>query len=753
MKKSQNTKNVSAPSQKKTKRKKIVLACLISLVLVPVFSVAIGITAFEIWASGAKLDETLMPTQSALPTFFDSRGEKIDVDGNNYLSPAEIPDNLKNAFVALEDKRFYSHKGYDPVRMVGAMLSNAKSKSLKEGASTITQQLVKNTHLTQQKTLKRKLNEIAIAKKTEKRYSKDEILAMYLSVIYFGHGAYGVKDASKLYFSKEVADLSLSECATLAGIVKNPKKYSPIENLPECTKRRDLVLSVMQKEGYLTADVCKKAQNEPICTHMTRKNRDFLSAYVKKASLEACKKLNITQYQLNNSGYKIYTNLDVELQNAVANVARDGIFRQSDDVDVAIVVIDNLSHEIVAGYSSLPYEIRAQAGSVLKPLAVYAPAINENLLTLATPVVDEKVDFSGYSPRNFNDKYYGETTVEEGIKKSMNSVALKTLSYVGLDKSAQYISNFGINIEYSDKNMTIALGATANGVSPVDIAKAYSVFACGGKKYDDGLINFISADDRKIYVKDDTSHPVLRKSTADIMTYALKNTAAEGTAKTLSALPFQVAAKTGTAQRADGNNSDAWCASYNQEYTVVVWHGSSKGMSEKGGGLPTKQCLAVWKEIEKRHTLSQNFEYCDDVAACDIDTYATQKNKQVMLASQNTPIEYRKTSVFDKNNLPCVSSEFDKIDSFDFDVNVTGGKVEIVLKTEPIYEYKLYRTQFGSETLVLTIDGNGDEMRFVDTLLFPAPCVYKMQCTIKCNQSASAQVEKTIYPIQSDFWQ
>lgn len=206
-----------------------------------------------------------------------------------------------------------------------------------------------------------------------------------------------------------------------------------------------------------------------------------MSAYVKKASLEACKKLNITQYQLNNSGYKIYTNLDVELQNAVANVARDEIFRQSDDVDVAIVVIDNLSHEIVAGYSSLPYEIRAQAGSVLKPLAVYAPAINENLLTLATPVVDEKVDFSGYSPRNFNNKYYGETTVEEGIKKSMNSVALKTLSYVGLDKSAQYISNFGINIEYSDKNMALALGATANGVSPVDIAKAYSVFACGGK--------------------------------------------------------------------------------------------------------------------------------------------------------------------------------------------------------------------------------------------------------------------------------
>ena len=230
MKKSQNEKNVSVFDSKKTKRKKIILVTLITLLLLPILILGISVGIFEAWANGVNIDESLLPTQTALPVFYDSLGEKIDVHGDSYLAPEDIPTDLKNAFVALEDKRFYSHKGYDPVRIVGALVSNAKSKSVKEGASTITQQLVKNTHLTQEKTVKRKLKEIAIAKKLEKEYTKDEILAMYLSVIYFGNGAYGVKDAGKLYFSKDVGDLSLAECATLAGIVKNPKKYSPLSN-------------------------------------------------------------------------------------------------------------------------------------------------------------------------------------------------------------------------------------------------------------------------------------------------------------------------------------------------------------------------------------------------------------------------------------------------------------------------------------------------------------------------------------------
>ena len=426
--------------------------------------------------------------------------------------------------------------------------------------------------------------------------------------------------------------------------------------------------------------------------------------------------------------------------------------RESDDVNRAIIVIDNLTHEIVASYSSVPYEIKAQAGSVLKPIAVFAPAIDQNLVTLSTPIIDEKVEYSGYSPRNFNDKYYGETTIEEGIKKSMNSVALKTISYVGLNKSAQYISNFGINIEYSDKNMALALGATANGVSPYEVAKAYSVFASGGNKFDDTLIDFISKDSRKVFVRNDVSNCVIKRATADIMTYALCDTVNDGTARTLSTLPFQVAAKTGTAQRNDTCNSDAWCASFNQEYTVVVWHGSEKGMNEKGGGLPAKQCLAVWNEIADRYTLSQNFEYSDDVTLCDVDEYATKKNKTVMIASENTPIEYRKQCIFSKDLLPASSFEFEKINSFDFDIRLDGKTVEMIFDSEPIYEYHVFKNQFGSEELVCVINGNGDTIRFTDTLVFPSPCTYKVRCAIKNNQNVNLEVERTVYPDYSDFY-
>ena len=176
--------------------------------LLPIVVMSFTAAGFAIWANGVSLDKSLLPTANAKPVFYDINGEKIEYLTDDYVLPNQIPDDLKNAFIALEDKRFYSHKGYDPIRIGGAIISNIKSRSVKEGASTITQQLVKNTHLSNERTINRKLKEIAIARKLEKEYSKDEILAMYLSVIYFGNGAYGVKQASRLYFDKEISELS-----------------------------------------------------------------------------------------------------------------------------------------------------------------------------------------------------------------------------------------------------------------------------------------------------------------------------------------------------------------------------------------------------------------------------------------------------------------------------------------------------------------------------------------------------------------
>ena len=199
--------------------KKIILTVFIVLLAV-ILLVCLG---FGIWVasvtSDAKLNKALLPTSNAQPVFYDKDGKEILIEKTPALSPEDIPKSLSDAFVAIEDKRFYEHKGVDYRRVLGAIVSNLKSKSLKEGASTITQQLVKNTHLTQEKSLKRKLNEMAIAKEVEKNYSKAEIMAMYLSVIYFGAGLYGVRDAAALYFGKDLNELTVAQCATLAGII------------------------------------------------------------------------------------------------------------------------------------------------------------------------------------------------------------------------------------------------------------------------------------------------------------------------------------------------------------------------------------------------------------------------------------------------------------------------------------------------------------------------------------------------------
>lgn len=751
MKKQPTIKNLLTKEQKRTKKKKIVLTTLLVLVLLPIVGTSLAVAGFAIWANGVSLDKSLLPTANAKPVFYDINGEKIEYLTDDYVLADQIPDDLKNAFIALEDKRFYSHKGYDPIRIGGAIISNIKSRSVKEGASTITQQLVKNTHLSNERTVDRKLKEIAIARKLEKEYSKDEILAMYLSVIYFGNGAYGVKQASRLYFDKEISDLTLEECATLAGIVKNPRKYSPFAKEEDCIARRNLVLSVMLKEGYITQESKEIASNSPLDKategKSSKSQKKYCDYYIKKATDEVCNMLGITKYQLNNSGYEIYTNLDVNLQKCLYDNAKNSQFFESDDVQSVQIVVDNVQNAVVACYSSLGYDIKRQAGSVMKPVAVYAPAIDMNLVSLATPAVDEKIDFGGYRPSNFNDKYYGETTIRDAIKKSMNSVAVKTLSYVGLTQSAEYISNFGINLEYFDQNYALALGATANGVSPTEICSAYTALANNGIYKDNSFVKYVVSDGNKIYISSQTpSRSVVKSSTASIITSALSDTVKDGTARTLSALPFEVAAKTGTAERTDGKNSDAWCIGYNDNYTVCVWHGSDDGTSERGGGYPAMNNKSIWRSINNYRPQPKSLTYCDEVEWKDIDMYASKKYKQVMLASQNTPIEYRKTEIFPIGANIETSRCFDEVEDFDFSLCANANRVQITLDTQDIYTYNVYREDFYGKNLVCKVQGNGEQKIIYDTpLAFFDVVKYTIECEISSNADIKKSSTKLVY--------
>lgn len=676
--------------KKRKKRKKIIIATVSVVIALPLAAMGIAAAAFAVYSNNVEIDASLLPTASSLPAFYDKNGARMNYSEDKYVSPDSIPENVEKAFVALEDKRFYSHKGYDLVRIAGAVFNNVKAGKLKEGASTITQQLVKNTHLSQERTLKRKLKEIAIASKLEKQYSKKEILAMYLSVIYFGGGAYGINAASNLYFGKTPDELTLGECATLAGVIKNPSKYSPKNSVFNATERRNVVLDVMRREGCISDDELKLAKEEKLKVKASVEKSGAEKFYIARVIEEVCAALDMTKYQLNNSGLKIYTNYDPAIQTALKSEAAFGGNFESKNVDSAAVVIDNASGAIVAHYSSLPYDVTRQAGSVLKPIAVYAPALDKNIITTATPVTDEPINFGGWTPQNFDNKYYGDVTPREALMRSMNSVAVKIIDYLGTDAAADYLSKMDIYLSEEDKNYGLALGATAKGLKPVMIAGAYAALARGGSYIRPSYIKYVTDGESKLYSNETPeSSRVFGKDTAYLTTSMLMDTVKDGTARSLSGLGFEIASKTGTAQKADGKNSDAWNASYTNEHTVIVWHGADS-MSEKGGGYPTRHARSIWKSVYADRPAPSAFQVPENIFSAEIDTYSTKINKKVTLANKNTPAKYKTTEVFSVSNLPdSAGSAFDSIPEPEWRAVKSSKTVEIFIERSDAYEYSL----------------------------------------------------------------
>lgn len=663
------------------------------------FSLALGVLVlcagiilicFSLWADEKTVDASLLPEGKNVPVFFDSDGNEIEYISDSYLSPDEVPENLKKAFVALEDKRFYSHDGIDTYRILGATVENVKQGKLVEGASTITQQLVKNTHLTAEKSFKRKINEMAIAMKIEEEYSKDEILSMYLSVIYFGSGAYGVKDASRLYFGCTPDALTLSQCATLAGIVKNPKKYSPLNSIENAEKRRNLVLSVMLNEGYISSEEYDDALGEKIVVNKSQSaNHDF---YIDRVIEEITGNLGITRYQLDNSGYKIYTNMDRKLQSALEKESVNALNFKSENTENESIIIDNIENKVVAHFSSAGYPVSRQAGSTLKPLVVYAPALQENLITLATPLLDEKTTFGDWTPQNYENVYYGDVTPRDAIKKSINTVAVKIGSYLGENKMLYYGKKFGLSLSDADENLTLALGATKKGNTTIEIATAYSALANGGTFSSPSYVDYVTLNDKKVYSNTVKFSKVIDENTAYLLTDCLIDTVKDGTAKTLSVLPYMIAAKTGT------TDNDAWCASYTSRHTLVVWHGGD----ETGGGHPTMHAKRVYQKIYSNY-YPANFKAPTTVKTENVDLYSTLKNKSVTLANDCTPPKFVKSELFKiDDDLSSNHSKFESA-SVDFSVSVANGKAIIEFSPESVYDYELSRVDALGEKIVFTL--------------------------------------------------
>lgn len=585
-----------------------------------------------------------------------------------------IPEHVKNAFIAIEDSRFYKHNGIDFIRIAGALADDLKHGSLKQGASTISQQLVKNTSLTGVKTISRKLQEAVMAYKLEQAYTKDEILEMYLNYIPFGKGAFGIEAAAKAYFGTNAASLSLAQAAMLAGIIKAPTRYAPHLNMQNSIKRRNLVLSEMVKSGFISSQESKKAQTEPVV--LAENNKFNHGYYIDMVLGEAEELLHIDSEELLSGGYRIYTTLDQKLQKIIDSLYEDESnfppdSRDGEQCQSAFVVLDSKTSEVRALVGGRSYEtrrginraadIKRQPGSAIKPILVYAPAMEKLRYTPTTLVLDEKEDFNGYVPKNFTDSYEGWVTLRHAACYSLNLPAVRLLSKIGIQPAKLFASSVGITFEEQDLGLTLALGGFTKGVSPLCLAGAYTPFANGGCYSLPSCISKIENGRGEIvYERADTRTCVISDKTAFFMTSMLKSAAETGTARRVHAEGVDIAAKTGTsgADSLTGGNRDVWTVAYNPEYTMCCWMGFDNTddahclpAEVTGGTYPAILIQKLFSDIYGG-AAAPVFTKPKGVIEAKIDIKSVLTEDKPMLASAFTPDDQTALEYFLEENAP-----------------------------------------------------------------------------------------------------
>ena len=599
---------------KKARKIAIFTLIIISIVLL---SGAIGFLVVSL--DGAELITNALPSEKQRLLYLDKNGDIIK--GGDYVTIDKISKHIQNAFIAVEDKRFYSHNGIDHKRLVGAAIKNIKTRSFSQGGSTISNQLIKNTHLNGEKTFKRKLKEAKITLDLEKKYTKEQILEMYLNVIYFGKGIYGVKNACKTLFNKSTMEVSPVEAASLAATVANPSKYSVLTNYDLNLQRTRLVLSLMHSANYLTNQEYDHAMGQEITMNYSDYDNNCVNYYIKSAYFEIKGILSEKQANTLKPPFRVLTYFDPVIQSS----AKDALLLYETDCQNTkneIMIADNRSRGVVAYVSNdtTTFDRKRQQGSLLKPF-IYAKAIDSGKLLPDSPLLDREIEINGYRPNNYAKEYAGWITARDALSSSKNTVAVKLLYDLGVENGFNAIQKTGIKLNEKDKTLSLALGGTTYGSTLSEITEGYLTLANQGKHAKTAFVDkIVDADGKIIYqntIKEDT---VFSPETAFLTTDMLKTTAKTGTAKQLRCLPYEVAAKTGTVA-ADRGNSDAWCAAYTSEHTFVCrYSGVENSMDDKvtGGNHPTKSIRSVMKRVY-RDNMPSAFECPVSLKTATID--------------------------------------------------------------------------------------------------------------------------------------
>ena len=598
-----------------------------------IFITSVMIMAVSVWYgfSGMfapkNMDEQLQP--DAASEFYDNKGTLIyttlSEERRIPININYIPDHTQKAFIAIEDNRFYDHLGIDFRGTARAVVSTLSGREV-QGGSTITQQLAKNAFLTQERTITRKIKEAFLARELEKRYTKDEILEMYLNHIYFGQGAYGVESAARYYFNKEAKDLNIAESATLAAIPKSPNYFNPFENPKASKERQEIVIDQMVKYGFITEAQGAAAKKEELKLATTAKKREdnpnfyFIDMITQKVIDE------LGAEALYKGGLKVYTTLDSDMQKAAIEslkhlpapvIEEKDLGKLKEDEhpvaytdknkltqpQVALVAIDpNTGHvkAMLGGrgqdkFNRATLSVR-QPGSSFKPF-VYLTGM-ANGFTPASIMEDKEEEFDkDWKPRNVTKKWYGKVTLRTAIARSMNIPTIRLAREVGVRKVVETAQKMGISTletegKYTDANLSMAIGGLSHGVSPLEMASAYGVFATNGilcKPF--ALLKITDARGQTLYEQETVAKRVMDPKPIYSTVDMLKDVLIWGSGGGMG-IGRPAAGKTGTTD----NYVDAWFVGFTPDLSTAVWVGDDNNRTldnMSGSGTP----LSIWHDF------------------------------------------------------------------------------------------------------------------------------------------------------------
>ena len=662
--------------------KKILLWVAGIVVLLMVASAAL----FFYYASSApKISRSDLTSQS-ITTIYDDQNRVISRLGaqkREYAKDNQIPKQLKNAVVSIEDRRFYKHHGVDTIRILGAATSNVFGRSAgMQGGSTLTQQLVKLSVFStaaSDRTLKRKAQEAWLAINVEQHFSKSQILDFYINKVYMGNGIYGMQTAAQYYYGKDLNDLDLSQLALLAGMPQSPTYYNPlVSNTKYATQRRNEVLNAMVRSNYITQSQANQAASESVTAGLdpdhgnisgsgTAVDSKVVDPYVKQVLAD----LQAQGYDPYSDGLKVHTNLDLDAQQHLYDAANKNVQFQNDKMQAGVAVTDPHNGQIIAMLGgrhtgnvvyglNRAVQSNRSSGSTAKPLMDYGPAIEYLQWPTFKSIADTRFVFPGTNTvlHDFDKKYKGNMTMREALVQSRNVPAIRALQVVGIKRATSFLDGLGI----SQKQPYTLQNGIALYISPLQVSAAYAAFANGGTYYKPYYISSITTQDGSVKQFNPKGKRAMNKATAYMITDMLKGvfTDSQGSATDARLDGVNQAGKTGTTNY-PGNSSqsgvmDSWMAGYTKNYSIAVWTGYDHPL-EPGGSISeqyVKSAQLLYKDL-MQYLDSQN--HASDWTMPDtVEAVRVKGKRQLVIRDSKWAFDYTEDTSDDRDSSSTSSS-------------------------------------------------------------------------------------------------